>query len=86
VDNHLIKPFSFVFMIGGIAFLPLNTLNNYLIGTSPAFDEKALYISAALLTTSVLIKQLGIRRVRLNKKTDFKVLSINYENLNVRSN
>lgn len=84
VQNHLIKPFSFVFMVGGIAFLPLNSYNNWLMGTEPIFSQTAAFVSVGLIGTSVLIKQLGIRRVRLNKKTDLKVLSIDYQHLNVK--
>lgn len=84
VQNHLIYPLRFVFMGGGLIFLPLNSLNNYITDTQPVYNERAAYISAALITTSVLIKQLGIRRLRLGKNTDLKTLSIDYQNLNTK--
>ena len=84
VQNHLIYPFRFVFMGGGLIFLPLNSFNNYITDTQPIYNEKAAYISAALITSSILIKQLGIRRLRLGKNTDLKVLSIDYQNLNAK--
>lgn len=82
VQTHLIAPFSFVFMAGGICFLPLNSLNNLITDTRPIYNEKATYISVALITTGFLIKQLGIRRVRLNRNTNLKVLQLDYQHLN----
>lgn len=82
VQTHLIAPFRFVFMAAGIGFLPLNSLNNLITDTRPIYNEKAAYISAALITTSFLIKQLGIRRVRLNRNTSLKVLQLDYQHLN----
>lgn len=82
LQHRIIKPFTFLFIAGGIAFLPLNSFNNMLVGTEPVFSEKAAYISAGLIATGLIIRQMGIRRIRINKNTDLKVLTLDYRNLN----
>jgi hypothetical protein len=81
-NNHLIAPFKFVFFAAGIGFLPLNTLNNLITETSPVYNEKAAYISAALFTTGLIIRELGFKRIKITKNTELKVLSLNFQNLN----
>jgi hypothetical protein len=82
--NHLIAPFQFVFLVGGIGFLPLNTLNNLITDTKPVYNEKATYVSIALIATSLLIKRLGVKRVQINKHKVLKVITIDFKNLNVK--
>ena len=65
-----------------MGFLPLNTLNNLITETSPVYNEKAAYISAALITTGLIIRELGFKRIKITKNTELKVLSINFQNLN----
>ena len=69
------------FYATGIAFFTLNTVNNALIGTEPVLDGVAASISAGLIGTGFLIKQLEIRRIKMGKGKTLKVIPISYQNL-----
>ncbi|WP_317897228.1 hypothetical protein [Aurantibacillus circumpalustris] len=81
-NNHLVSSVSFIFIAGGVVFFSLNTINNIIIGDQPALDAKAAYISAALVVTGYLIKQLEKKQLRIKESTYLKVLTINYQDLN----
>lgn len=85
LNNHLIAPLSFILLVGGIAFLPLNTLNNVIIGDEPVLSANAAYVSAALVTASFLVKGLGRKRIRIKNSTYLKVLTLNYQDLNTKT-
>lgn len=79
--NHLTGTFQTLFLFGGVGFITLNTINNLITDTSPVFNEKAVYISAALLATSFLIRELNIKRIRVTKNKDLKILNIDFQHL-----
>ena len=84
LNNHLIAPLSFIFLVGGIGFLPLNTLNNVIIGDEPILSLNAAYVSASLIAASYLVKSLGRKRIRIKNSTYLKVLTLNYQDLNTK--
>lgn len=81
-NNYHIKVFQTIFFMGGVGFVTLNTVNNAITDTSPIFNEKAAYISAALLATGFLIREMGIVRIRMNKNKDMKIINIDFQHLN----
>jgi hypothetical protein len=80
--GHLAKTFREFFLFAGIGFLSLNTANNAINGTEPLVDKRAVYISGALIGTSVLLKMLCTKHLRLNRHTVFKINSVDYSKLN----
>jgi hypothetical protein len=84
MHNHLVSTFQAAFLIAGIGFVSLNTVNNIILNESPVIDEKAAWISAALVTTSFLIRELGIKRILINTKKTLKIVSVDYHNLNTK--
>jgi hypothetical protein len=62
------------FFLGlGVMFFPLNTVNQAIIGDRPLFSEKAALVSAGLLVCSFVCRELTIKRIRIDKRTEFKV-------------
>jgi len=80
--NHLAISFQTLFLIGGVGFITLNTINNGITDTSPLFNEKAAYISAGLLATGLLIREMGIKRIRITEKKSLKILNIDFQHMN----
>lgn len=66
----------------GIAFFSLNTINNVITDSPPIVDGVAVVVSAGLFTAGFLIKQLEIKRIRITKNKNLKVVPISYQNLN----
>jgi len=83
--NHLVSTFQNLFLLGGVGFVTLNTINNLITDTSPVFNEKAAYISAALLATSLLIREMNIKRIRITKNKALKILNIDFQHLGTDS-
>lgn len=81
-SNHLLGTFQYLFLAGGIGFFSLNSLNNLIIDTRPVFSPSAALISAALLSTGLIIKVARVKRIHITKKTVLKILEINFEELN----
>lgn len=79
---HLVGTVQTVFFFGAFGFVTLNTLNNVIINTTPVFNPAALYISAGLAATGFLIRELNIKRIRINRNKDLKILSLDFEHLN----
>jgi len=82
---HLLGTFQVLFMAGGVGFITLNTINNLITDVSPVFSPKAAYISAALLATGFLIREMGIKRIRMTKNKDLKILNIDFQHMNADS-
>jgi hypothetical protein len=79
-SNFLMKQFQQVFMLGGGLFFVLNTTNNLLNERQPVIDQKAAFIGATLIATGFLIKQIGIRRIRINHKNYLKIINLDFQN------
>jgi len=80
-SNFLMKQFQQVFILGGGLFFLFNTTNNFLNDRQPIIDQKAAFIGAGLITTGFLIKQIGIRRIRINHTKSLKIVNLDYQNL-----
>ncbi|MCW3078254.1 MAG: hypothetical protein JWO32_2863 [Bacteroidetes bacterium] len=80
--GHLGKTFQELFFIAGIGFIALNTTNNAINDSSPLIDDRAVYISGALVGTSILMRVLLTRHIRINKTVTLRVNAIDYSKLN----
>lgn len=80
--GHLAKTFQEAFLIGGIGFFGLNTLNNGIMSREPLVDSKAVYIGGALVATSFVIKMICTKHLRIRKNTVMKINAVKYEELN----
>lgn len=81
-DNRLIAVFSTLFIMGGVAFITVNTINNLIVPTEPVVNEQALLISAGLVGAGVILKQTGIKRVKINERNSLRIINIDFGNLN----
>lgn len=82
-NNHLITIFSKAFLIAGVGFILLDTFNNIILNRPTVVNEKAVVISAALLSTSFLLKRMSYKRVRTGKHKILRIVNFNYQNLSV---
>jgi hypothetical protein len=80
-SNFLMRQFQKVFIAGGGLFFVLNTTNNLINERSPVLDQNAALIGAGLISTGFLIKQIGIRRIRITKHKQLKIIDLNFNNL-----
>jgi hypothetical protein len=80
--RHLLTLFGGAFKTAGVMFFGLNTINNAINDRSPVVDSKAAGISAALFGTGMIMKYFSAKRIRIKKNTVFKVVEINYADLN----
>lgn len=79
-NNYVINGFQKFFFGLGVGFVLLDTANNLLLERETVVNPKAVYISAGLITTSLLLKRMSVKKVRLRGKT-IKVLPYSYKNL-----
>jgi hypothetical protein len=79
---HLVTSFQTVFFAGAVGFVLLNTVNNMIVDTQPVFNPTAGYISLGLFGTGLLIRELGFKRIHVNRHTDLKILNLDFEHLN----
>jgi len=82
--SHLLKTLQNFFMIGGAAFVVLNTTNNLINNRNPAIDPSAVYISAGLFGAGLIIREATIKRIRITKNKTLKIMDIDFENLNTK--
>lgn len=80
--NHLMQTFSGAFMIGGVALIALNFVNNLLFFNTFGVDTKIWYISGGLLAAAIILKQLSIKRLHIKGNVSLKVLDLNFQKLN----
>jgi uncharacterized membrane protein YuzA (DUF378 family) len=79
---HLIKTLTTVFYRGSVGFFSLNTLNNLIINSSPVVSENAAYVSVGLAGVGLLIRETGLKRIRINRNKGLKILHMDFQNLN----
>lgn len=79
--NRLYHLFSNFFYTGGVLFVGLDTFNNAINGETPVVKPLAVYVSAGLIATGFIIKQLSIKRIRINKRKTLRILEADYQNL-----
>ncbi|MDI1353356.1 MAG: hypothetical protein PSX36_00465 [bacterium] len=82
--NALVSVFHHLFIIGGVAFISLTTVNNLIVPTEPVISETAALISAGLVTTGLLIREMGIKRIKVNARVHLRIVNINFQDLNTR--
>lgn len=80
-SNFLMKQFQQVFMLGGGLFFTFNTTNNLLNARHPVIDQNAAFIGVGLISTGLLIKEIGIKRLRINKNKYLKIVDLSFNNL-----
>ena len=80
--NHLYSLFSGFFYTGGVLFVSLDTFNNIINNETPYVKQTAVIASAGLITLGFIIKQLSIKRIKINKHKSLRILETDYQNLN----
>ncbi len=80
--NHLYRLFSRFFYTGGVMFVGLDSFNNFINKDNPLVNQTAVVASASLITVGFIIKQLSIKRVRINSRKSLRIIDTNYQNLN----
>ncbi|MBA3683477.1 MAG: hypothetical protein H0W73_20270 [Bacteroidetes bacterium] len=73
--------FQSAFITGGAFFFFLNTTNNLINERTPVISMNAALIGGGLMVTGVLIKQIGVRRLRINKNKYLKIVDLSFNNL-----
>lgn len=80
--NHLVNTFESAFYIAGVGFFSLNTVNNVILSETPIIDQRAALISLGLVATGLGMRELDLKRIRINSIKSLKIISIDYQNLN----
>ncbi len=76
------KLFQTVFLYAGVGYPALYAFNSWILGYEPIITEQVVLFSLSFLATSYIIKQIGIKRVRLNNTNFLKILELDFEHLN----
>lgn len=79
--NHLFRLFSGFFYTGGVLFIGLDTFNNLINNDTPYVKQTAVIASAALISAGFIVKQLSIKRIRINKRHSLRILETDYQHL-----
>jgi len=79
LDRHLLGTFRQFFFGIGIGFFALNTFNQWITGNRPILQESALIVSAACLTISAVLREFGMRRLKVTPGTQFRLIEIDYQ-------
>lgn len=78
---HLARTFQIALTGLGGGFIFLNTTNNLINERSPAVDPLAVLIGGSLIGAGILIKQINIKRIRMNDRNHLKIVDLNFNNL-----
>lgn len=76
------KLFQTVFLYAGVGYPSLYAFNSWILGYEPIITEQVVWLSLSFLATSYIIKQIGIKRVKLNNNNFLKILELDFEHLN----
>jgi hypothetical protein len=76
------KLFQTLFLYAGVGYPVLYSFNSLILGYEPIITEQVVWISLSFLATSYLIKQIGIKRIKLNNNNFLKILELDFEHLN----
>ncbi len=79
---HLLETTEKYFIILGIGFFALNTVNNVITDNPPIINWTAAAIGGALVTFSQVFQVMQIKRVRIAKNTSLRIVNFNYDQLN----
>ncbi len=80
--NHLYRLFSSFLYTGGVLFIGLDTFNNLINNDTPYIKQTAVIASAALVSAGFIVKQLSIKRIKINKRHSLRILETDYQHLN----
>jgi hypothetical protein len=80
-ERHLLGTFQQFFFGMGIGFFPLNTFNQAITGNRPIIEQSAALVSVACLAVSVVLREFGFKRLRINRQTHFRMLNADYQHL-----
>jgi len=80
-NNHLIDAFQRAFLIAGFGFIIIDTFNNMILDRPAIINQKAVVVSAALLTASLLLKRMSYKKIRITKRKTLRISNFNYDNL-----
>lgn len=81
-SNHIIPLFGSLFMIGGAGVIIVDSFNNIINGQPKILDERVAIIGASLFVAGIIIKQLAIKRVRINQHKTLRIINLSFQNLN----
>lgn len=78
------KLFQRLFIYAGVLYPSLYVVNSLILGFHPSTEQKqqVVLLTVSFFTASYLIKQIGIKRVRLNENNYLKILELDFEHLN----
>lgn len=80
-SNFVVRLFQSAFITGGAFFFFLNTTNNIINERTPILDANAALIGGGLIATGALIKQIGVRHLRINEHKHLKIVDLSFNNL-----
>ncbi len=80
-NHHLVRTLQTAFIALGGGFIFLNTTNNLINERNPVVDPLAILIGGGLIGTGILIKQINIKRIRINDRNQLKIVDFNFNNL-----
>jgi hypothetical protein len=79
----LARTFQGFFLGLGLGFFPLNTINELIVkGNDPIFSSTAALISAGLLCTSFALRELTLKRIKINHRVTLQKGQYMYEHIN----
>lgn len=78
------KLFQRLFIYAGILYPTLYIANSLILDFHPSTEQKqqVLLITASFFTATFLIRQIGIKRIKLNDNNNLKILELDFEHLN----
>ncbi len=79
---HLLQTVENYFIILGVGFFGLNTLNNVITDNPPIINWTAAAIGGALVGFSQVFQIMQTKRVKITKNTSIRVVNFNYDQLN----
>jgi hypothetical protein len=79
---HLLETTEKFFIMCGVGFFALNTVNNVITDNPPVINWTAAAIGGALVGFSQVFQLMQINRVRITKNTNLKIVTFNYDQLN----
>lgn len=81
--NRIVSIISNVLITAGLGFSIIDSGNNLITNQHPYINSRSIIITIPFVVSGLLIKQINIKRIRINKQKVIKVLTLNY-NLNCK--
>jgi len=75
-NYRLIKLFSTALTYAGVGLLLIDSFNNAINETSPILRQETAIVSISLVTAGIIISQIGIKRIKINKKNTIKIIDL----------